>query len=385
MCWLLPAGAAHDPDDLCGISSVCSELVLRGAGSMDSRQLADAFDRAGVLRSVEGSVRHMSVSATTTGDRLTDAIALLWEMVHAPRFDPESVEPSKALALQSLASLQDDPQERCVLAARDRHLSAPFNRSTYGDEGGINAITRENALAWWRSHATPGGSVLAIAGDVGDDALDRIDDLLGGWSGSPPAPTTRGEPTRGYAHEEEDSNQVQIVVVQDGPPETHPDAELERLVISVLSGGMSGRLFTQVREVRGLCYSVNAAYRADQDRGVVSSYVGTTPERAQESLDVLTEELNKINTGDVTDEELTRAKIGMRSRLVFSGESTSARASAVAADLARLGRPRSLEERLALIERVTLDELNAYLRRRRPGRATVQTLGPSALTPPAGL
>lgn len=384
--WLLPAGAATDPDDRCGISSVVSELMLRGAGSMDSKALADAFDRAGVVRSIESAIRHLAVSATTTGDRIDEALSLLVETVLHPRFDAESVEPSKALALQSIASLADDPQERAVLGARARHLPEPFNRSTHGTESGVSAITREDAAAWWNDRSKPSGSVLGLAGDVDEDAIvDRLNDLIGSWSGQAAAIVPAGAPPRGYLHEEDASNQVQIVVVQDGPAETNPDSELERLAVSVLSGGMSGRLFTQVREVRGLCYSVHAAYRSDQDRGVVTGYVGTTPERAQEALDVLFEELNKINTGDVTSDELARAKIGMRSRLVFSGESTGARASAIAGDISRIGRVRSLESRLNSIEQVSLDQLNEYLRRRDPGRATIQTVGPSALNPPAGV
>lgn len=378
--WMLPAGAAHDPDDLCGISSVSSELIFRGAGDLDSRAMADAFDRCGALRSAESSIRRLSIGATTTGDHLDAALTLLAEMVRRPRFEASSIEPTKALALQSLASLQDDPQERAVLAARERHLPAPLNRSTYGDEAGIRAITRERAIDWWNRHAAPGGSVMAIAGDVDAGAVvARLNELLGDWSGAVAEPAERAPAPRGYAHEHDDSNQVQIVVVHDGPAAAHPDADLERLVISVLSGGMSGRLFTKVREERGLCYAVHASYRADRDRGVVSGYVGTTPERAQESLTVLLEQLAQINTGDVTPDEFRRAQIGMRSKLVFSGESTGARAATMAGDLVNLGRTRTLDERLASIASITLDQLNAYLRRREPGVMTIQTLGPAAL------
>jgi len=383
--WMLPAGAAHEPEDRRGISSVVSELLLRGAGSRDSKALADAFDNAGVVRGIEPAIRSMVITATTTGDRLEDMLSLLVDTVLRPRFDADAIEPSKALALQALASLGDDPQERAVLAARQRHLPAPLNRSTYGDEAGIKAITRDDASGWWGDRAVPAGSVFGVAGDADPAHVSGIlNKLIGSWSGSDRIVAPSDRPPRGYAHEQDDSNQCQIVVVQDGPSETSPDADLERLAVSVLSGGMSGRLFTQVREVRALCYAVHASYRTDRDRGVVSSYVGTTPERAQEALDVLFDELRKINSGDVTEDELARAKIGMRSRLVFSGEATSARASALAGDLMRLGTVRTLEERLASIERIGLDELNGYLRRRDPGVATIQTLGPGPVSPPSG-
>src|SRR6185503_155644 len=112
----------------------------------------------------------------------------------------------------------------------------------------------------------------------------------------------------------------------------------------------------------------------------------STPERAQESLDVLHAELERINTPDgrITPDEFWRAVVGMKSRLVFSGESTSARAGSLAADYHRLGRARSLDEMAGEIDRVTLDQVNAYLAGRELGRLTVQTLGPAALRPPTG-
>ncbi|HCT44620.1 MAG TPA: insulinase family protein, partial [Phycisphaerales bacterium] len=127
----------------------------------------------------------------------------------------------------------------------------------------------------------------------------------------------------------------------------------------------------------------SSSYRADKDRGVVSNYVGTTPERAQESLDVLHNEIQRINAGDVTQDELSRSLTGLKSKLIFAGESTSARAGAIAADQINLGRVRSLEEIVDRLSSVTLDELNAYLRRRDLGQLTIQTLGPNALNAPS--
>jgi predicted Zn-dependent peptidase len=139
-----------------------------------------------------------------------------------------------------------------------------------------------------------------------------------------------------------------------------------------------------VREKRGLCYSVSASYAPGKELGSVLAYVGTTPERAQTSLDVLIAELERIMTaaGAVTEEEFGRAMIGMKSRLVFAGESTSARAASLAHDMHRLGRPRSLDDIARELDGLTLGRVNEYLSRRKLGRLTIQTLGPAALTPP---
>jgi len=383
--WFVPAGSATEPDALQGLGSMWSELLLRGAGDLDSRAQADAFDRVGATRSVQNGRFFATISSSMLGDRLGQALPLLADMVRRPRLDPDSIEPVRTLALQALASLEDDPQERAIYAAREHHYPSPVNRSGLGTEAGLNAITRDDLMDWWTRHAVPEGSILAIAGAVEPDAVaSRLEELLAGWAGSAPVPTHSVEGERGSHHLRDDTNQVQIVVVHDAPPERDESAMRERLLGAVLSGGMSGRLFTEVRERRGLCYAVHSSYGASRDFGTVTAYVGTTPERAQESLDVLFQELARVGSaeGAVTRDEFDRAIVGMKANLVFSGESTAARASALASDVFKLGRPRSLDEIASAIDAISRDDLNAYAAGRSLGRPTIQTLGPTPLKPP---
>ena len=383
--WMVPGGSADDPVDRLGRAAMWSELLMRGSGTRDSRADADAYDKLGASRSADVGTLFMRIGATTLGERLLDVLPLLVDMVRAPRFEAEAIEPSRDLALQAIESLQDDPQERAMLGARARHYPTPLERSGMGTPDGLKALTRDELVNGWRAIALPRRAIFAAAGHVDIDALaPRLDALLAGWSGGTDEPGRGPLPPRGYAHETDESNQVQIVVLHDAPAEPDADSLLEKLLVSVLSGGMSGRLFSEVREKRGLCYSVSAGYSGGKDFGGVTAYVGTTPERAQESLDVLLGELHRIHSpeGRITPDEFHRAVIGMKSRLVFSGESTGARASALAVDMHRMGRPRSLAELAAEVDRVTLDQLNAYAARRNMGRMTIQTLGPAALNPP---
>jgi predicted Zn-dependent peptidase len=382
--WLVPAGTASEPEDRQGLGAVWSELLMRGAGELDSRRHADALDRLGVGRGTDVGTYHLRVSATMLGSRVVEALPLLTDMVLRPKFEDAALRPAKDLAIQAIESLADDPCERAVVAAKSRHFAPPLNRSTLGTVEGVGAITRRDVVDGWALRARPGGSILGVAGAVDPGALeDRLNELLSGWRGAAPAWTPGTGPRRGYAHETDETNQVQIVVVHDAPAEADPSSLLEKIALNVLSGGMSGRLFTEVREKRGLCYSVSAGYSSGRDYGLVVGYVGTTPERAQESLNVLMEELHRINSvgGAVTAGEFDRAVVGMKSRLVFSGESTSARAASLAYDIHRLGRARGLEELAAEIDRATLGALNAYLSGRRLGKTTIQTLGPQELMP----
>ncbi|MBX3364855.1 MAG: insulinase family protein [Phycisphaeraceae bacterium] len=379
---LLPAGHVREPDALEGLGALWSELLLRGAGTLDSRAQADAFDRLGASRAASAGTYHMHLSMTILGENLHDALGLLADMVLAPRMDDPSIEAARDLALQALASLDDDPQQKAFLGARARHRPSPLNRSGLGTEQTLKAMTSKDLHEQWRRFAVPGGAVIALAGAVDPDAVEtRLNALFDNWSGTVDDLPLELIGPRGYAHETDDTNQVQVVVVHDAPAEADDNAWLERVVISILSGGMSSRLFTEVREKRGLCYSVNASYKTSRESGAVTAYVGTTPERAQQSLDVLMAELHRISQG-VDAGEFARAVTGLKSQLVFSGESTSARAAALASDMARIGRPRALDELADRIDRITLDEVNHYLARRRIGRVTIQTLGPAPLVPP---
>ncbi|MEK6701161.1 MAG: pitrilysin family protein [Planctomycetota bacterium] len=384
--WMIPGGSAEDPANRLGRAAMWSELLMRGAGKLGSREQADAFDRLGCGRSADVGGYFMRVAATMLGQRLPDALPLLASMVREPLMAEDAIGPSRDLAMQAIESLKDDPQERASLAARQRHYPSPINRSGMGTLEGLEALSRQELAEQWGATAGPWRSIFAAAGDVHAEHLrDQLDALFDGWKGGSAEPRPSGTPPRGYDHEVDQSNQVQIVLLHDAPTEVSADSLLEKIVVSVLSGGMAGRLFSEVREKRALCYSVNAGYRGERDTGAVSAYVGTTPERAQESLDVLVAELRRINTpaGHVTDAEFRRAVVGMKSRLVFSGESTAARAGALATDWHRLGRARSLVELAAEIDRVTLDQVNAYLSRRTLGRLTIQTVGPTVLVPPA--
>lgn len=387
--WRFDAGTSAEPEGRAGLASITSEMLLRGAGERTSKQMADDLDRIGASRHVDAAGRTMHYRLSTLGDKLDDVLPMVVDNILRPRLTDENLEPSRELALQSLESLEDDPRERASIRASTRHFPPPFNRSIYGDAPGIRATTVDDVRSFWNQRSAPEGAVLAVAGNVDPGNLIlRLEELTSEWAGECDKIETQGNPERGMDHIEDDSNQVQIILLAEAPSERDErKALLTKVAVNVLSGGMSGRLFTQVREERGLCYAVSAGYRGDDRFGVMSAYVGTTPERAQESLDVLTDELIKITTpeGRITEAEFHRAKIGMKSNVVFHAESSAGRASGLSGDYRRLGRARPLDEILRNLESVTLEEVNAHLAAFRLEGVTLQTLGPRELTPPEAL
>ena len=148
-----------------------------------------------------------------------------------------------------------------------------------------------------------------------------------------------------------------------------------RVAISVLSGGMSARLFTEVREKRGLCYAIGARYHGLKEAAGIMCYAGTTPDKAQQTLDCVIAEFNRLGEG-ISEEEIDRAKVGLKSALILQSESSGSRAAAIASDHYILGRVRSLDEIKDRIEATSVDSVLTFLRDNPFSDFTVVTIGP---------
>jgi predicted Zn-dependent peptidase len=221
--------------------------------------------------------------------------------------------------------------------------------------------------------------VLAVAGGVDPDEVVRLAQKhFGSWGKEAPEPPAVRLTVPHRFHVDQDTEQVQIGLFYKDVPPGHYDFYASRLASAVLSGGMSSRLFTEVREKRGLVYAVSASPGSVKGFGYLTAYAGTMPERAEETLEVLQAEVERLAEG-VSREELNRAKVGVRAELVLSGESSQARAGALARDLFILDRARSLEEVEAEVMDVTLERINNFLQTRPYRDPWIGTLGPKGV------
>lgn len=381
---LLPAGASMEPADQQGVGAVLSELMLRGAGDLDARGHSEAMDRLGIRRSVDTAMYNIQLDASFLGDRLDEVMPLLMDMIRRPRLREEGFGPSRDLALQAIDALEDEPQQKVMIELKRVHLPDPVGRSPMGQRDHLLNLDVGQVRSHFQRTFVPGGSVLALAGKVDVDAVGRlVEKLLGDWQGSIELPQPSGNGAGGYRHVSAESTQQHIGLAFNAVPESDPMSMTQRVGVAVLSGGMSGRLFTEVREKRGLCYSVYAAYRSLRDRGAIYAYAGTTTQRAQETMDVLKAELERLGEG-VGADEFDRAVVGLKSKLVMQGESTGARANAIAFDQLLIGRPRTLDQLHDEVEAVTLDGLNAFLASHKPRQFSALTIGPKPLAVPGG-
>lgn len=379
MTLLVPCGAAGDPADRSGSATVLSDLILRGAGSRDSRQLTDALDSLGLQRSSSVGVQHTRLAAAALAARVTESLPIYADIVQRPHLPADGFASARDLALQALAGVDDEPRQKLLIKLREWHFPSPLGRNTMGVKEDLEKLTAELARADWRQRYHPDGSILAVAGNVDFAAFEQAaEENFGPWQGAKNKPFTLMPPPGKYHHETQPSEQTHIGLAYDSLPETHAEYYVVRLAIEVLSGGMSGRLFTEVREKRALCYSVSAGYTSLKDYGAVMGYAGTSNDRAQDTLDCFLHELHRMADG-VTADELERAKTGLKAATIMQGESTSARSGAIAHDFFMRGRIRTLDEIKSAIDAVSLDQVNAYLKTNKPNNFTIVTVGPKEL------
>ncbi len=380
----LPAGSATEPEGKDGLTTVLESVMMRGAGERDSRRLSDALDDLGIERGGSAEVESVSFGGATLGLYLADALSLYADVARRPRLPEDEWEAARDLALQSLDSLEDSPSRKMFVQLRRSWFTSGHRRAAIGTREGLESLSLEDLRADHAARFRPDGAILAVAGGFDWAAtVAQVEQLFGDWTGKAPelgAPQVVSEPL--FQHIEQDTAQQQIGVAYLGVPSTDADFYAFRVATDILSGGMGARLFSEVREKRGLVYSVSASASSHRGIGYTLGYAGTTPERSQETLDVLLAELAKMREG-VSPDELERAQVRMTSSLVMGEESSRSRAGALARDFWMLGRVRSLEEVTQKIRAVTPAAIRVMYERFPPENFSVVTLGPRKLERPA--
>ncbi len=376
---LLPFGAVTDPQGALGSAAVLAEWLDRGAGTRDSRTLSADLDALGVRRGGGAGGESTVLSGSLLADALPAALALYADIVRRPHLTDAEFEPARTVALQDLASLEDNPAQRLFIALSKTYFASAHGRSSYGEADDLKALSAAGVRQDAARRLGPQGAILSVAGGVRRENVKAlVEKLFGDWQGAGvPLPEVQVGKTH-TTHITAQTSQTQIGVAYEALPPGHPDWYKNALSVAVLSKGMGSRLFAEVREKRGLVYSVTALGRAVHGYGYTLAYAGTTPERAAETLQVLLGELTRLRDG-ISAEELARARTGLLSGLVMEGESSGGVAASLARNTFLFGAPRPLDVIKAELSAVTLAGLNRYLAERPEPRFTVLTLGPSAL------
>ena len=380
---MLPVGAATEGTGEEGTSAILAEMLSKGAGSFSSRELSQQFEDIGVHRGASAGIELSTLSASMLGENTERALELTGLLLREPHLPAAELEPVRQLALQDLEALEDEPASKVMTELAAKFYPAPFGRSQLGTKEGVNAVTIESLKRYYQERFVSDRAIVAVAGCFDwPRVLSTVERVLGGWSGrTPPLAVPPLSEQSSVHHIEQDTAQVQIALAYPSVEIGHRDFYVARVATNVLSGGMSGRLFIEVREKRGLVYRVGASHSAAKGRGAIFAYAGTTPENAEECLKVMLAELRRLGEG-VDDDELDRAKADLKSRVIMQGEFSSSRASGLVNDWWNLGRVRTLAEIRDAIDSVTSADIERHMREYPVAPVTLVTLGPKALELP---
>lgn len=377
--WIL-AGSRHEPPPVQGISHFVEHLMFKGTGRRSARDIAEVMDEVGGQLNAFTTKEYTCYHARVLDEHLPLAVDVLADMLLGSAFRPEDIEREKGVVLEEIGMYEDAPDELVHdLFAQAIWQDHPLGRSVLGVPGTVRGFGREQIMAYLETAYAPGQAVIAVAGSFD---LDRLRDLIwssfGAWQG--PAPLrAESEPSSQVRTllRPRDGELVHVCLGGGALPLGHPDIYALNIMSNILGGGPSSRLFQEVREERGLAYSVFSYTSSFRDGGVFAVYCGAGPERIGQAMQVVGCELRRFAGCGVTPAELYRAKEQLKSNITMALESTSSRMNRIGRSLLLLNEIVDIDAVLDRVGRVTTDDIQrAAARFCDPGRLSLAAIGP---------
>ena len=376
---LVPAGSIYEPLGQNGTTAILSDLITRGAGERDSRGLLAELDTLGVQGSESPNNSFLTLSGATLAANMPRVLEIYADILLRPHLPEDQFDAARAGITQSLRAIEDEPQQKIMPELKRRCYEVPWGLPPDGTLADLPLITADDVREHYDLCVRPNGAILAIAGRVDPREIQNlVQKHFGDWTAKPDPAFDTSPSGPNHDHIIHDSEQTHIAIAYRGTVFSDPDYYAAWAAACVLGHGMSSRLFSEVREKRGLCYSVSASLTGFKHEGRMICYAGTTNERAQQTLDLTLEEIFRLSQG-ITEEELARCKAMAKSSLIMQQESTRARARTIAAHWHHLGRVMSLDQVREQIDALSIQSIQNYLDRHPPVDFTVLTIGPQPL------
>lgn len=375
------SGLADEPPELAGIGQIVESTLAKGTSRRTGRELADAFDALGAQQTSSSGRQSVVIRVVCLPEYLPGAVELVAEMVCEPTFPDEACRVAVELARQELTSMEDDPGEVVRGMIQRLTLGPVYGREPLGTAETLARITPEAVREHWRRVYDRGRLQVAVAGPVDVDALAGcLERRFGGLGGGERAARGPAEVEFKTAREHRDKElkQQQIAISLCGVARDDPRYPVEQVLLGVLSGGMSGRLFTEVREKQGLVYSVAAWHEQLRGRGFIHLRASSTPERCGRTFDTLMREITRVGQ-DVTEDEVRRARDGLIAQALTQDDVTRNRAASLSEDLFHFGRPIGLPAKIEAVRQVRAADVAGYASGFDTARTCVATLGPQGL------
>ena len=348
-------GSRSEPAHLTGLAHMVEHMVFKGAGDRDARAIAEAAEDVGGQMNAWTSRDTTVFHARLLPNDLALGVDLIADLVRSPHFSAEELEREKHVVLAELGEAKDTPDDIVFdhLAAAS-YPGQTYGRPVLGDEQTIAAIDVAALRRWLDEQYRPSGLILAAAGKIDEDALLRLAEARFGDLAPGQAPTY--EPAHfapGVVADARRFDPVHIAFAHPGVDQRHADIYALNLFASAAGGGMSSRLFQEVREERGLAYSIYAWSQAAADTGQLGVYLAAAKADAPRAF-ALARDVMARTADDLSDAELARAKAQSRAGLLMGLESVQSRCDHLARQIQVQGRIVPVAETVAQIEAVDL-------------------------------
>lgn len=369
-------GARYESAPENGISHLLEHMAFKGTKTRSARDIAETFDNIGGQFNAFTSMESTVYYAKVLKDNVDIAADILADILQHSIFDAEELAREKEVVVQEIAMQRDTPDDLIHDYFDETAFpNQPLGRSILSTEERVRAHSREEIMRYMHTHYAPSRMIVSAAGNI---AHDRLVALAGKYfslpAKTPPAPFTPAHYEGGDKRVTGDFEQLHLLLGLPSVSINSPDYYVLRLYTAILGGGMSSRLFQEVREKRGLAYTVYAMANAYEDTGMMSVYAATAPEKAGELSGVLCEELAGMAAA-VSPEELARAKNQVRAELLMARENPQTVAVWIGRHLLTYGEYRPIESILAKINAVTLDDIRRFGQRTLQGKLTLAALG----------
>jgi predicted Zn-dependent peptidase len=377
----IATGSVAEHDDEAGISHLLEHMLFRGTERFGSREIDEIFDSMGAEINAGTDKEATSLYTRVLDRHLEHAFEVMSEMIWQPRFG--ELEAEREVVLEEIAMYEDDPQDRVFdVLGKAIFGSHPLGRAVIGTADVVRAVTRDQLASFHAVHYRPDSVVIAAAGSVDHDALVAMAEarspdrgLVAAAAGNGRASESEraragaaaaaGEPdfTPRAQFLRKDTEQYHVCIGGAGIARADERRFALRVLEGVLGGTSSSRLFQEVRERRGLAYSVFTFSNLYAHTGEVGLYVGTRPDNVKEALAVVVAELERCVEGvggnPINEEELVRSRENLKGRIVLGMESTGARMSRVGASVLNEMPILSVNEMIERVDSVTIDEVRA--------------------------
>ena len=377
------AGGRHEAADQNGVAHFLEQMAFKGTKRRSALQIAEEIEDVGGYINAYTSREVTAYYARVLKDDVALALDLIADIVLNPVFDPREIEVERGVILQEIGQAADTPDDIIFdWLQEEAYPGQPLGRTILGPADRVRAFDRADFDRFVAQHYGPGQLILSAAGAVDHDEIVRLAEAaFGHLAPSSPMVPQPGQFAGGERREVKALEQAHFTLALEAPGYRSDDIYTAQIYATALGGGMSSRLFQEIREKRGLCYTIYAQVGSYDDTGMLTIYAGTSAEELPDLVGLTIDELRR-STQDMTEAELARARAQMKAGLLMGLESPSARAERLARLVAIWNRVPPLEETVARIDDVTLpglrDHAGALVA---SSRAAMALYGPVAKAP----